>query len=59
MDKDVFSRLLGLVWDDLKKNDDMDRRAKRPTIQRDTKLAVTLRMLVGEPPGPHGSFPDI
>lgn len=53
MDRKVFEKLLSLVWNDLKKNDDMGRRAKRPTIQPDVTLGVTLRMLAG------GSYLDL
>lgn len=47
MDRYTFDKLLALVWYDLKRDDEMGRRAKRPTIQPDTRLAVSLRMLAG------------
>ena len=47
MPRQAFHELLSSVRQSLQKNIEMGRRAKRPTIPPDVRLAVTLRMMAG------------
>lgn len=47
MGRGTFQTLLQIVQGDLTKNEDMGRRAGRPIVRPDVRLAVTLRLMAG------------